>query len=58
MNILDNSTPRLKVACMKTPFSQQTISHSQQLDYLEVIASQPDLNTDDLGVVLDASDGL
>ena len=43
---------------MKAPFSQQTIPHSQQIDYIEVIAGQPDLNTNDLGVVFYASDGL
>ena len=43
---------------MKAPFSQQTLSHSEQIDYLEVIANQPGLNTDDIGVVFDAGDGL
>ena len=43
---------------MKAPFSQQTISHSSQIDYIEVIASYPDLIIVDLGVVFDAIDGL
>ena len=43
---------------MNAPITKETKTVSEQIDYIEEIAAQPDMKTEDLEVVFGVSDGI